>query len=382
MFEIKGARADAVVFQDREKVEPECVRQIEEVLDSKAAEGSKIRVMPDLHGGAGICIGFTQKIADRVVPNFVGVDIGCGMLVARFDGKRTRAIFGNEMGLKRLDRVWRNEIPMGWNHRRGPHAFAANVHLENVRAPVNREKLLLSVGTLGGGNHFGELDRDEETGDHWLVIHSGSRHLGVEVARHYQKLACELRDARGDSDVPDHLAWLEGEALDDYLNDMKWAQEFAAWNREAMLDEIVRAFNLKKFLVEKFCTVHNYIDLGNGIVRKGAISLAAGERAIVPLNMRDGSLIVRGKGNPDWNFSGPHGAGRVLSRTAARETLRMQDFRSAMAGIYTTSVSAATIDESPMAYKPAEEIVGQIGETCDVETRIRPVWNVKAGDGE
>lgn len=380
MFERRGKFGKAVVFQDLGKVEPECLRQIDEALSSPAVEGSEVRIMPDLHAGAGICIGFTQKIAGRIVPNFVGVDIGCGMLAARFEGRKADAIFGNAMGLRRLDQMWRRRVPMGWDHRRFPHPFAENVRLDALTLPVNGAKLLLSVGTLGGGNHFGELDRDEE-GGWWFVIHSGSRHLGLEVARHHQRVACALRDGRGDG-VPDHLAWLEGAELDAYLNDMKWAQEFAVWNREAMLDEIVREFGLKKELTEKFCTVHNYIDLENGVVRKGAISLQEGERAIIPLNMRDGSLIVRGKGNPDWNFSGPHGAGRLLSRTAARERLRMQDFRSSMDGIYTTSVSSATIDESPMAYKPVEEILDNVGDTCDVIARIRPVWNVKAAGGE
>ena len=219
--------------------------------------------------------------------------------------------------------------------------------------------------------------RDNENGDYWFVVHSGSRHLGLEVANHWQKIAKQKHP-----DLPANLAYLEGDDMEGYLNDMKWAQEFAMWNREAMLDAIIRAFKLKKDVVEKFCTVHNYIDLDLRIVRKGSISLQKDEIALIPINMAYGSLIVKGKGNPDWNFSGPHGAGRVLSRRAARETLKMEDFKQSMKGIYTTSVSSATIDESPMAYKPPQTIIENIGETCEIVNRIKPVWNVKAGADE
>ena len=248
----------------------------------------------------------------------------------------------------------------------------------------------------------------DSNGDYYIVIHSGSRHLGIEVESYYTKKAKEYHTnrSREKSDliaklkaegrekdiqaeiaklptaepVPAHLAYLEGELLDDYLNDMKWAQEYAVWNREAMLEEILDAFKLKKTVVEKFCTIHNYIDLENNIIRKGSISLQKGEKAIIPLNMRDGSLIVKGKGNPDWNFSGPHGAGRILSRSAAKESLKMEDFKESMKGIYTTSVSTSTIDESPMAYKPMEDIINNIGDTCEIIERIIPVWNIKAGE--
>ena len=267
--------------------------------------------------------------------------------------------------------------------------------------------MIRCIGSLGGGNHFCELDKDNE-GNYYIVIHSGSRHLGVEIAEYYEKKAKEYQtnSSKEKSDLiarlkaegrekeiqselaklstvsptPGCLPYLEGDLLEDYLNDMKYAQEFAMWNREAMLEDILDEFKLKKAVIEKFCTLHNYIDIENRILRKGAISLQKDELAIIPLNMRDGSLIVRGKGNPEWNFSGPHGAGRVLSRSAAKETLKMEDFKSSMKGIYTTSVSVATIDESPMAYKPMEEIINNISDTCDIVTRILPVWNVKAGD--
>ena len=372
MFKIDGEKGSAVIYQEKETVEQLCLDQIKAVMDSDAVEGSNVAIMPDLHAGAGICIGFTQVLSDRVVPNFVGVDISCGMLVAKIEKKKAQTLFGNELGLKRLDQIWHNEVPMGMNHRTSYHRFTENTHLENIMAPINKDKLLYSIGTLGGGNHFGELDKDEN-GDYWFVIHSGSRHLGLEVANYYQKIAKQKHPEQ-----PSGLAYLDGDDKEAYLNDVRWVHEYANWNREAMLDAVVKAFNLENDIVEKFCTVHNYVDVELGIVRKGAISLQKDEVAIIPLNMSDGSLIVKGKGNKDWNFSGPHGAGRILSRRAARETLKMEDFRDSMKGIYTTSVSSLTIDESPMAYKPVEYITSQIGETCEIINRIKPVWNVKA----
>lgn len=407
MFTIKGKYAEAKVYATT--VEDGAISQIYDVLNCKVTEGCKVAVMPDVHMGKGATIGYTQTINGRVIPSSVSVDIGCGMLVAKLDGKKVKELFGHEEGLKRLDKVWRQKIPMGCDHRNKLHKFAANCHLDRIKCPVNRDKLLYSIGSLGGGNHFGELDKDEE-GNYYIVIHSGSRHLGIEVAGYYERKAKEyhMQHSKEKSDLiaklkaegrekeiqselaklptpdptPAHLAYLEGELLEDYLNDMKWAQEYAMWNREAMLEDILDELKLKKAVVEKFCTIHNYIDIDNMILRKGAISLQKDELAIIPLNMRDGSLIVRGKGNPDWNASGPHGAGRILSRSAAKESLKMEDFKASMKGIYTTSVSVATIDESPMAYKPMEEIINNIGDTCDIITRITPIWNVKAGDEE
>lgn len=408
MVEITGRYGTAKVYvTDEEHLESETRRQLYELMNSKAVENAQVRIMPDTHAGKGATIGTTVQLNGRVIPSSVGVDIGCGMLVAKLDGKKVKELFGHEKGLERLDKVWRQKIPMGCEHRNKLHKYAANCHLDRIKCPVNRDKLLYSIGTLGGGNHFGELDKDDD-GNYYIVIHSGSRHLGIEVAGYYERKAKEYHTQRSKekSDLiaklkaegrekeiqteiaklptpdptPAHLAYLEGELLEDYLNDMKWAQEYAMWNREAMLEDILDELKLKKAVVEKFCTIHNYIDIENMILRKGAISLQKDELAIIPLNMRDGSLIVRGKGNPDWNCSGPHGAGRILSRSAAKESLRMEDFKDAMKGIYTTSISVSTIDESPMAYKPMEEIVNNIGDTCDIVTRIVPVWNVKAGD--
>ena len=277
-------------------------------------------------------------------------------------------------------------------------------------APVNVDKLKLSIGTLGGGNHFGEINVDD-AGNHYIVIHSGSRHLGIEVCRYYQDLAIkyhrndraamqdaikQLKKAGREREIeetlqkmnadrpaiPNELAYLEGALMEDYLHDMKIAQEFAIWNREAMMDVLVDGLGIKgKQVLDKFCTVHNYIDLDFRVLRKGSISLQKDEQAIIPMNMRDGSLIVRGKGNADWNCSGPHGAGRLMSRSKAKETLRMEDFKASMEGIYTTCVSTGTIDESPMAYKPFDEIMRNIEPTADIVERIRPIYNFKASEG-
>jgi RNA-splicing ligase RtcB len=275
--------------------------------------------------------------------------------------------------------------------------------------PINADKLRLSICSLGGGNHFGEINEDDE-GNHYIVIHSGSRHLGIEVCRYYQDLAIKyhhndrtamqdaikrLKQAGREQEiedtlqrmsaerppVPNELAYLEGALMQDYLHDMRIAQDFAMWNREAMMDVIIEGLGIKrKHILDKFCTMHNYIDLDNMVLRKGAISLQKDEVAIIPMNMRDGALIVKGKGNPEWNCSGPHGAGRLMSRSKAKESLKMEDFKAAMFGIYTTCVSTSTIDESPMAYKPMNEIVANIQDTADIVKVIKPIYNFKAGE--
>ena len=299
------------------------------------------------------------------------------------------------------------------NHRDSKHPFADKTHLQDLICPVNAEKLLLSVGSVGSGNHFIEVDTDEN-GDYYIVIHSGSRHLGIEVAKYYQnkaieywmeggvkfsigrsKLIQDLKSSGRQAEIaealkkydekkvkmPAELAYLEGPLMDDYLHDMKIAQEYAMLNREAMLDVIISEMGIKKrHILDKFCTIHNYIDLDNMILRKGAISLQKDELAIIPINMADGSLIVKGKGNPDMNYSGPHGAGRLMSRSKAKETLKMEDYKASMEGIYTTCVGAATIDEAPMAYKPIESILENIKDNADVVNWIHPIYNFKSSE--
>ena len=332
----------------------------------------------------------------------ISVTGNCGMLVAKIDKSFV-------FDMQKVDRIWHEDIPSGMNHRSTKHRFADRAKIEDILAPIGVDKLKLSIGTLGGGNHFGEIDVDDE-GDYYIVIHSGSRHLGIEVCKHYQRLAIEYHKNKKKSDlavieqlkkegrqseieavlkaskqsqpsIPDELAYLEGQHLEDYLHDMKIAQEYAIWNREAMMEVLLGGLGIgKDKILEKFCTIHNYIDVENRILRKGSISLQKDETAIIPINMRDGSLIVRGKGNPEWNFSGPHGAGLLMSRSKAKESLKMEDFKATMDGIYTTCVSSRTIDESPMAYKPMEEIIRNIDATAEIVKTIKPIYNFKAAE--
>ena len=400
MLEVKGKYNTATIYTDN--IEEAAYSQVLNLMNQKFAEGSKFAIMPDCHAGAGCVIGLTMKVVDKVVPNLVGVDIGCGMLVVKVD--RTF-----KFDLEKVDRIWHEDIPSGMNWRTKKHEFADRAKIEDIIAPVNVEKLKFSVGTLGGGNHFGEIDVDDD-GANYIVIHSGSRHLGIEVCRHYQNLAIKYHKGKKKSDlsvieqlkkegrqseiadvlkasrnahpsIPDDLAYLEGQQLEDYLHDMKIAQEYAIWNREAMLDVLLHGLGIgRDKILEKFCTIHNYIDIDNRILRKGAISLQKDETAIIPMNMRDGSIIVRGKGNPEWNFSGPHGAGRLMSRSKAKESLSVDEFRQSMDGIFTTCVGKSTIDESPMAYKPMDEIILNIQDTAEVVKIIKPVYNFKAAE--
>ena len=333
----------------------------------------------------------------------ISVTGNCGMLVQKMSPDV-------HLDLKNLDKLIHRDIPAGMAHRKKLHKFHKNVRLDELVANVNKEKLLFSIGSCGNGNHFIELDVDDE-GYQYIVIHSGSRHLGTEVARYHQDLAFrhqstlikeeherivkqytaaghtdEIEDAIKKFDaeydnVPRHLAYLTGSLMEDYLHDMKIAQEFAWWNREAMLDVINDGMGIKRGdIVDKFCTVHNYIDVDEMIIRKGAISLKKDEVAIIPMNMRDGSLIVVGKGNDEVNSSGPHGAGRLMSRSDAKQRLTMDEFKKSMEGIYTTSVNEATLDEAPMAYKSLEEIADAITPTAKILARVRPIYNFKAGE--
>ena len=400
MIEIKGKYNTAKIFTD--DIEEAAYKQVLNLMNQKFAEGSTFAIMPDCHAGAGCVIGLTMKIVDKVVPNLVGVDIGCGMLVVKIDKSFV-------FDMQNVDRIWHEDIPSGMNHRSTKHRLADQAKIEDILAPIDVDKLKLSVGTLGGGNHFGEIDVDDE-GNYYIVIHSGSRHLGIEVCKHYQRLAIKYHKDKKKPDIsvieqlkkegrqseieavlkaskqsqpsiPDDLAYLEGQHLEDYLHDMKIAQEYAIWNREAMMEVLLGGLGIgKDAILEKFCTIHNYIDIENRILRKGSISLQRDEVAIIPMNMRDGSLIVRGKGNPEWNFSGPHGAGRLMSRSKAKESLNIDDFKKSMAGIYTTCVDKATIDEAPTAYKPMDEINRNIDATAEIVKTIKPIYNFKASE--
>lgn len=368
MIVVEGKCNRAKIFTDR--VEPEALAQIRELCDQEFTRGSRIRVMPDVHAGIGCTIGTTMTITDKVVPNLVGVDIGCGMETVKLREK--------SIDFKKLDQVIYNHIPAGFDIRKKAHAYAARIDLGGLfcQQHVDLDRAVKSIGTLGGGNHFIEVNRDEE-GCLYLVVHSGSRHLGKQVAEYYQNLAYETLRKKSIS-ISKQLAYLEGENYRRYLHDMKLVQQYAVYNRQAIVDEILCRMGLTA--ADRFTTIHNYIDLSSMILRKGAISARRGERVLIPMNMRDGSLICLGKGNPDWNYSAPHGAGRLMSRRRAKEVISLAQFKQTMEGIYTTTVNKSTLDECPLAYKPVEEIINHIQDTVEIISVIKPVYNFKAGE--
>jgi len=416
MIVIHGKYNDAKVFTDN--CDNATVAQVTNLLNQGCVEGSRIRIMPDCHAGAGCVIGTTMTIRDKVIPNLVGVDIGCGMLATKLKEKR--------IDLPKFDSVSQAEIPSGMRMRSTQHTLAEEVSAEELACyhqpgcHVSPEVFDRSIGTLGGGNHFWELDRDEE-GSIWLVVHTGSRRSGKDVAEYYQKQAYDSLNGLGEKRkadiaarreafiaqvksegrekelskllsewqasmkeaeviVPYEVAWCEGSLFDDYIHDMKIMQRYARLNRRAITETILK--KCKLHAVDQFETVHNYIDTDRMILRKGSVSAMAGEQLLIPINMRDGALICRGKGNPDWNESAPHGAGRLISRTEARLSISMKDYKEAMSGIYTTCVNRGTLDESPFAYKPMDEIVANIEPTAEIVSRLKPIYNFKAGDEE
>jgi RNA-splicing ligase RtcB len=356
-------------------LEPAAYDQIKALCDCEDFADSKIRIMPDVHAGMGCTIGTTMTISDKVVPGIVGVDIGCGMETVKLAQKN--------INFAALDELIRSKIPYGREVRDTLHPLNEKINLEELRCVnnVDIERARRSIGTLGGGNHFIEAGR-ADGGGLYLVIHSGSRHIGTEVAGFYQneayKTLCGNIGYNGINTIPKDLAYVSGELFDNYIHDMKIIQRFAALNRQAMADVILRGMGLTE--TDRFTTVHNYIDTDTMILRKGAVSAKAGERLLIPINMRDGSLICEGKGNEDWNFSAPHGAGRLMSRTAAFKALSMDAYIADMKGIFTTSVNRKTLDESPEAYKNINEIIRQIGPAVEIVERMRPVYNFKASE--
>ena len=400
MIEIRGRYNTAICYCD--EMDDTAREQLREMCDCRVFSDSTIRIMPDVHAGKSCTIGTTMTIGDRVVPNLVGVDIGCGM--------ETVVLEEGAIDFDRLDRVIREEIPSGTSVRGWLHPLTREIDLTALKClpAINLQRATLSLGTLGGGNHFIEVDRDED-GGLYLVVHSGSRNLGVQVATHYQKLGwnamnrvpdgaraaviqrckAEGRETqieqalgalnaqfRAPTDIPERFAYVEGQNLEDYIHDMRLVQRFAVLNRQAMVQTILEGLGLHA--ADQFTTIHNYIDTEHRILRKGSVSAQKGERLLIPINMRDGALICVGKGNPEWNCSAPHGAGRLLSRKAAQDTLSVAEFQRQMAGVYTTCVSEGTLDESPMAYKGLEAILSQIGPTAEVVRRVKPVYNYKA----
>ncbi len=400
MLEVSGKYNQVKIFTD--VVDQASIGQIIALCNQEFTAGSRIRLMPDVHAGAGCTIGTTMTITNKVVPNLVGVDIGCGM--------ETTRIRESHMELQKLDKLIYEKIPSGFDIRQKAHRYLDQINLEELCCARHVDLLRAekSIGTLGGGNHFIEVDRDDE-GQLYVVVHSGSRNLGKQVAEFYQRegykalnrtddasmkqLVEELKAAGRQKDiqkelkklknlkrtaVPRELAYVEGELFDQYIHDMKIVQRFAALNRQAMIDEIVKG--MKLHVEEQFTTIHNYIDTDAMILRKGAVSAKAGERLLIPINMRDGSLLCVGKGNEDWNCSAPHGAGRLMSRAEAKQSFTVSEFKKQMAEVYTTSVSKATLDECPMAYKGMKDILDNIGPTAEVVKIIKPIYNFKAGN--
>ena len=404
MFEIKGKINTAICYAS--VVEQEAIDQIRRMCDYDFTEGSRIRIMPDVHAGAGCTIGTTMTVTDKAVPNVVGVDIGCGMYTVRLGD--------TEINFEKVDEA-AHFIPSGlnvWDQRRG---FFDLRQLRCYDILRDTDRLERSLGTLGGGNHFIEIDEAAD-GTKYLVVHSGSRNLGLQAAKHYQKLAIGLhrgtaadrfnrereevirtfkeqgrtkeipaalkeiasRKKKAGMDTPEDLCWLFGQDFEDYMHDVRICQEFARRSRELMAEILLERAGLVG--EEAFHTIHNYIDTEEMILRKGAIAAHAGEKVLIPINMRDGSVLAVGKGNPEWNFSAPHGAGRVLSRRAAKEKLSLEEYRESMKGIYTTSVNTSTLDEAPMAYKSLEDIIGVIGETVDIIDILKPIYNFKASE--
>lgn len=399
---VEGKYNTAKVYT--EVIEDVALEQIKTLCNQEFVKDAKIRIMPDVHAGAGCTIGTTMTIRNAVVPNLVGVDIGCGMETIRIKNKHIE--------LEQLDKFIYEKIPSGFEIREIPHRFNSEVDLTELRClkegRINLNRAERSLGTLGGGNHFIEADKDED-GNLYMVIHSGSRHLGLEVAGFYQDEAYKALNSNSKTDInamieeyketgreqeieseikrlktqikteiPKALAYCSGSLMEDYIHDMKIVQRFAMLNRKAMMHEIMKGMKLK--VEEEFTTIHNYIDTESMILRKGAVSAQKGETLLIPINMRDGSLICIGKGNEDWNYSAPHGAGRLMSRTKARNSYTVSEFKKQMKGIYTTSVNAETLDECPMAYKGMDDIINNIGETAEIIKVIKPIYNFKAGE--
>lgn len=402
---VKGEYSEAIIFTD--DIEEEATEQIKELCSQPFAKGCKIRIMPDTHAGKSCVIGFTADLKDKIIPNIVGVDIGCGML--------TISLGKEEIDLEKLDETIKKYVPSGMNVHEG--RMVRYPELQNLycyRMLRNSKRIERSIGTLGGGNHFIEIDKDKND-NKYLIIHSGSRNLGTQVAEYYQKLAVDLCSGKEDYFIkrdelidtfkkegrrkeiqkelkklkekynsmfptyPKELCFLSGKYREEYLHDMNICQEYAVLNRNTIADIILkRMFNKSLSDYESFNTTHNYINFKDNIIRKGSVSAYKGEKLLIPINMRDGSLICIGKGNENWNYSAPHGAGRLMSRTKAKEVLNLEEFKDSMKGIYTSSVSENTLDEAPMVYKPMKEIIDNIQETVEILEIIKPIYNFKA----
>lgn len=346
------------------------VKQIQMLCDLEAMSGCKIRVMPDVHPGKVGTIGFTSTIGNKIMPNLIGIDIGCGMTLAQIKAQKLEG--------QKLDTVIRDNVPSGFGIRKKPHHMTDTFDFSRLRCVkhVRTEKAVLSLGTLGGGNHFIEVDVDSD-GNHYIVVHTGSRHLGKEVTEYYLNEGQKALKTHG-INVPYELTWLEGELKDSYLHDLRVAQKFAELNREIIISELTKGMKWK--ILDMYSCHHNYIeDAEIPILRKGAISAHKDERVIIPINMRDGIILGTGLGNPEWNYSAPHGSGRIMKREAIKANFTVSSFKSEMKGIYCSCIDKDTLDEAPFAYRGIEEIAESIKDTVNIDKVIRPVYNFKAG---
>lgn len=401
---LKGQYGSAKVFTHN--IEAGAISQIINLLNQDFIEGSKIRIMPDVHQGAGCVIGFTAELGEKVIPNLVGVDIGCGML--------TIELGQLNIDLAKLDQIIHDYIPAGFNtHEAEVTDFVQMENLHIYKKLKDIQRIKCSIGTLGGGNHFIEVEQDESQ-NKFLIIHSGSRNLGHQIATHYQDLAIELckdtenynkeqkklikalkekgkqheiqsalkklkrKHLKSSPNYPASLCFLTDENREWYLHDMRIAQEYAILNRETIAELILQKLGTSLSFFPFFHTIHNYIDFTDNIVRKGAISAYQDEKVLIPINMRDGSILATGRGNPDWNYSAPHGAGRLMSRSEAKEKIDLIEFLEMMEGVYTTSVKENTLDEAPMAYKNIEEIIDNVQETVNIQSILKPIYNFKS----
>ncbi|EGT3606814.1 RtcB family protein [Clostridium perfringens] len=402
MMNLKGKYNEAKVFTDN--IDSKAISQIIELCNQDIYKESKIKIMPDVHAGAGCTIGTTMTIKDKICPNLVGVDIGCGMITVKL---------GNiNIDFQELDKFIRRKIPNGMNVfdrvSKSKELYIYNKIINKLKCKnhINIDRVIKSVGTLGGGNHFIEIDRDIQ-GNKYLIIHTGSRYLGKQVATYYQELGYKklINNRQQKTDlinklinegrqkeiqeelkkipnlkISKQLAYVEGKDFEDYIHDMKIVQEYAEVNRAEIASTIIEYLYSKDNNCDNkfFQTIHNYIDMDNMILRKGSISAQKDEKVLIPLNMRDGCIIGRGKGNPEWNYSAPHGAGRILSRGKAKELITLDEFQNSMKEVWSTSVCESTIDESPMSYKPIEDILDNIGDSIEIIDIIKPIYNFKS----
>ena len=380
MKTINGIYASANIFttnNEKTAIDDYAVKQIQLLCDNEVSKGCRVRIMPDVHPGKVGTIGLTMTIGERIMPNLIGIDIGCGMSLAQFNAKKIE--------FQKLDTVIRDNIPSGFAVRKKLHRFADEIDLSELYCAkhIRKDKALLSLGSLGSGNHFIEVDRDDED-NFYIVIHSGSRHLGKEVTEYYLNEGQKILK-NNSIDVPYELTYLEGVLMKSYLHDMQIVQEFASLNREIILDELVKGMKWK--IIDEYSCVHNYVDnmdetlktFNASILRKGAISAKKGEKVIIPINMRDGIILGTGLGNAAWNCSASHGAGRIMKREDVKASFTVSAFKTEMKGIYSSCISKDTLDEAPFAYRGLDDIAEVIGETVTIDKIIRPVYNFKAG---